>query len=63
MLVDFERAEMRNALSAMSPDLGLKKRRLGKNRSIFSKELSKAQMSLERCRELLRRNSASKFKE
>ncbi|KKZ64570.1 hypothetical protein EMCG_09519, partial [[Emmonsia] crescens] len=55
MLVDFERAEMRNALSAISPNLGLKRRRLGKNRSIFSNELSKAQISLERCRELLRR--------
>ncbi|EDN08383.1 predicted protein [Histoplasma mississippiense (nom. inval.)] len=63
MLVDFERAEMRNALSAISLNLGLKRRRLGKNRSTFSKELSKAQISLERCRELLRRNSASKFKE
>ncbi|EDN11424.1 predicted protein [Histoplasma mississippiense (nom. inval.)] len=63
MLVDFERAEMRNALSAISPNLGLKRRRLRKNRSIFSKELSKAQISLERCGELLHQNSASKFKE
>ncbi|OJD22253.1 hypothetical protein ACJ73_06404 [Blastomyces percursus] len=36
MLVDFERAEMRNALSAISPNLWLKRRRLGKNISIFS---------------------------
>ncbi|EGE77253.1 hypothetical protein BDDG_00190 [Blastomyces dermatitidis ATCC 18188] len=63
MLVDFERAEMHNALSAISPNLRLKRKRLGKNRSTFSKELSKAQSSLERCRELLRQNSTSKFKE
>ncbi|OJD17116.1 hypothetical protein AJ78_02760 [Emergomyces pasteurianus Ep9510] len=63
MLVDFERAEMRNALSTVSPNLGLKRRRLGKNRSPFSNELLKAQISLQRCRELVRRNSASKFKE
>ncbi|EDN07614.1 predicted protein [Histoplasma mississippiense (nom. inval.)] len=63
MLVDFERAEMRNALSAISPNLGLKRRRLGKNRSIFAEELSKAQIILERRREFLRRNSTSKFKE
>ncbi|OJD11470.1 hypothetical protein AJ78_07776 [Emergomyces pasteurianus Ep9510] len=48
MLVDFERAEMRNALSAISPNLGLKRRRLEKNRSTFSKELSKAQINLKR---------------
>ncbi|OJD21639.1 hypothetical protein ACJ73_07018 [Blastomyces percursus] len=63
MLVDFERAEMRNALSAISSNRGLKRRRLGKNRSTFAEELSKAQISLERCMEMLRRNSASKFKE
>ncbi|OJD11445.1 hypothetical protein AJ78_07792 [Emergomyces pasteurianus Ep9510] len=63
MLVDFKRAEMQNALSAISPNLRLKRRRLGKNISTFSKELSDAQISLERYRELLLRNSASKFKE
>ncbi|KAG5294561.1 hypothetical protein I7I48_11114 [Histoplasma ohiense] len=62
MFVDFERAEIQNALSAISPNLGLKKRRLEKNRSIFSKELSKARISLERCRELLHQNATSSFK-
>jgi hypothetical protein len=49
MFVDFERAEMRDALSGISPNVCSKKRRLGKSRSAFSKELSDAKISLEKC--------------
>ncbi|KAK2793315.1 hypothetical protein FQN50_010012 [Emmonsiellopsis sp. PD_5] len=60
MFVDFELAEMRNALSAISPNVGQRKRRLGKSRSAFSKELSDAKISLERCSKLACRKAASK---